>query len=137
MPATTVVTQVFYQKPFRIEEWDEHRRQQEELIRKRAALVHPVKRHILDIIEGAGGPIKIVEVANKFAKEAGHHWDNRATKAALRLMAFQWIGMCVKEFLIARHKRKWVVFLGPDNPQRKAWLQRIEDTIKNFPKPNI
>ena len=131
------MSQVLYDRLFRVEEWEEHRRQHEELARKRAAQVHPQKQHVLDLIKEADEPIKIVRVANQFAEESGHRWDSRATKADLRLLAFRIIAGCVKDFLIARHRRRWVVYLGPDNPRRRAWLQRIEETIKSFPKPNI
>ena len=85
------------------------------------------RRSIARVLDGSGQCVLSGPDSARFA----------ATKAALRLMAFQWVGMCVKQFLIARHRRKWVVYVGPDNPRRKAWLQSIEDTIKNFPKPNV
>ena len=91
----------------------------------------------MDIIREAGGPIKIVDVANQFSREAAHYWDNRKTRAELRLRAFSIVAGCIKGFLIERRKRKFVVYLGPDNPRRQAWLQKIEETVKNFPKPNI
>jgi hypothetical protein len=124
-------------KPFRLEEFEEYLRRHDELARKRAATVPPDKQHILDIIQEANAPIKIVNVANQFSREAGHHWDSRARKAALRLQAFRIIGGCVKESLIARHRRKWVVYLGFDHPRRREWLQKIEHTINNFPHPNL
>lgn len=124
-------------KSYQVRQVEERLRQREEYYRKRAAHVAPEKTHILDIIREADGPIKIVEVANQFSRESGHHWDCRKTKAELRLRAFRIVAMCVKEFLIARHKRTSVVYLGPENPRRRAWLQGIEETIRNFPKPNI
>ena len=124
-------------KSYQVRQFEEYLRQRDEFYRRRAALVHPEKQHVLDIIREAGGPIKIVEVANRFSRESGHHWDSRATKADLRLRAFRMVGMCMKEFLIARHERKWVVYLGSDNPRRRAWLQKIDETMRTFPKPNI
>ena len=122
---------------YQVRQFEEYPRQQTEVAKKRAAQIHPEKQHILDIIREADGPIKIVEVANRFSHEAGHHWDCRATKAELRLRAFRIIAGCIKGLLIERHKRKFVVYLGPDNPRRQAWLQGIEETMRNFPKPNI
>jgi hypothetical protein len=124
-------------RTYELRKLEEHLKQQDEYYRKRAAQVHPEKTHILDLIREADGPIKIVQVANQFSREAGHRWDSRSTKAELRLRAFRIVAQCVKEFLIARHKRKWVVYLGPTNPRRQAWLQRIEETVKAFPKPQI
>lgn len=121
----------------------ELRRMQEECDRQRKLIlrgnqqIHPQMQHLLDIIQEADKPIRFVEVANRFAKEVAHHWDNRQTKAKLRLLAFQLLGQMVRQFLIARHKRKWVVYLGPDNPRRKAWFQEGDDTIRNLPKPNV
>lgn len=121
----------------------ELRRMEEEYDRQRKSVlrgnqqIHPQIQHLLEIIQEADKPIRFVEVANRFAKEVAHHWDNRQTKANLRLRAFQLLGQMVKQFLIARHKRKWVVYLGPDNPQRKAWRQMGDDTIRNFPKPSV
>lgn len=124
-------------KSYQVRRYEEYLSQQAEVAKKRAAQVAPEKQHVLDIIQAADGPIKIVEVANQFSREVSHQWDCRKTKAELRLRAFRLVAMCVKEFLIARHKRKWVVYLGPDNPRRRAWLQQIDETIKSFPKPNI
>ena len=124
-------------KSYQVRQLEEYRRRQEEVVKKRAAQIHPEKRHVLDIIREADEPILIVNVANQFSKEAGHHWDSRAEKAELRLRAFRIIAGCVKEVLIARHRRKWLVYLGPTNPRRQAWLKMIEDTIRNFPKPRI
>jgi hypothetical protein len=124
-------------KTYELRQVEEHLRQRDEYYKKRAAQVHPEKQHVLDLIKDADGPIKIVDVANQFSRESGHHWDSRATKYELRLRAFHIVAGCMKEFLIARHKRKWVVYLGPDNPRRRAWLQKIEETVKNFPKPQI
>jgi hypothetical protein len=124
-------------RSYEVRRIEEFLRQEEEVAKKRAAQVHPEKQHVLDIIQGAGEPILIVDVANQFSHEAGHHWDSRATKADLRLRAFRMVAMCVKEFLIARHRRRWVVYLGPTNPRRQAFLEEIENTVKNFSKPRI
>ena len=124
-------------RSYEVRRFEEHLRQQDEAAKKRAAQVHPEKQHILDIVQEAGGPILIVDVANQFSREVAHYWDSRTVKAELRLRAFHIVAMCVKAFLIARYKRKWVVYLGPTNPQRQAFLQKIEDTIRKFPKPRI
>lgn len=124
-------------KSYQVRQVEEQLRLQDEYYKKRAAQVHPQKQHILDIIWEADGPITIVNVANQFSREAAHHWDNRRTRAELRLRAFSTISGCMKEFLIARHMRKFVLYLGPDNPRRQAWLRQIDETIRDFPKPNI
>ena len=124
-------------KTYELRRIEEHLRQREEYYRKRAAQVHPETQHVLDIIKEADGPIKIVDVANQFSREVAHYWDNRKTRAELRLRAFSIVAGCLKDFQIERHKRKCVVYLGPDNPRRRAWLQGIEQTMRNFPKPNI
>lgn len=124
-------------KTYELRRVEEYLRKRDEASRKRAAQVPPDKQHILGIIREADGPIKIVDVANQFSREAAHHWDNRNTKAELRLRAFSLVAGCIKGFLIERHKRKFVVYSGPDNPRRKTWLQKIEDTIRAFPKPRL
>jgi hypothetical protein len=124
-------------RSYEIRRFDEYRRLQEEAMKKRAAQIDSEKQHVMDIVQEADGPIKIVDVANRFGHEAGHYWDSRAAKAKLRLRAFRTIALCVKESFIARHRRKWVVYLGPTNPKRQAWLQKIEETVKSFPHPNI
>ena len=124
-------------KSYEIRRFDEYRRLQEEAMKKRAAQIDHEKLHVMDIVKEADRPIKIVHVVNRFSREVAHVWDSREVRARLKVRAFRIVALCLKEFLLARHKRKWVVYLGPTNPRRQAWLQGIEETIRNFPKPNI
>lgn len=120
------------------EKWDEQRRRWDEMCRKRAAQVHPDKQHILDIIHEADGkPIKITSVANQFARETGHHWKLRKEREEFKKQAFRIIGGLIKGFLLERYRRKWVRWVPPDNPKRKAFEQRVEEMARNLPKPNI
>jgi len=120
-----------------VRQYEDYLRGKEETAQRLAIQVQPEKQHILDIIQEAGEPILIVKVANQFCREVAHYWDSRTVKAELRLRAFRIVAVCVKEFLIVRHMRKWVVYLGPTNRQRQAFLQKIEETVKNLPKPRI
>ena len=57
---------------------EERLQQLEEASKRRAALVHPLKQHILDIVQETGDePIKITTIANRFAREIGHRWKSR------------------------------------------------------------
>lgn len=116
----------------------EYDRKWDELNKKRAAFVHPFKKHILDIIqEDDGEPVKITTVANRFARETGHSWKNRAEREDLKKQAFQIIGVLIKEFRLERYQRKWVRWTPPDNPRRKAFDQRVEENLKTLPKPQL
>jgi hypothetical protein len=117
---------------------EEHLKQQDEFYKKRAALVHPFRQHVLDIVKESGDkPIRITTVANRFARETGHHWKSRDEREDLKKQAFRIIGELIKGFLLERHRREWVKWTPPDNPRRKAFQQRVEEALKNLPKPQV
>jgi hypothetical protein len=117
---------------------EEHLQHQDEFYKKRAALVHPFTQHILDIVEESGDdPIKITTVANRFARETGHRWKTRDEREDLKKQAFRIIGELIKGFFLERDRRKWLKWVPPDNPRRKAFVQRVDEGLKSLPKPNI
>ncbi len=125
-------------KTYQLRKITEFLRQQDECCRKRAARIHPCKQHILDIVQESGDePIRITSVANRFAKEMGHRWKSRAEREELKKQAFRLIGELLKGFFLERCRRKWVRWIPPDNPRRKAFEQKVEEIIRNLPPPNI
>lgn len=125
-------------KTYELRRWEEHLKQQDEFYRKRAALVHPFKQHILDIIKESGdNPSKITTVANRFARETGHSWKSRDEREDLKKKAFAIIGELIKGFLLERCGRKCVRWTPPDNPRRQAFLKRVEEGLKTLPKPQV
>ena len=117
---------------------DEYLRKCDEFYKKRAALVHPFRQHVLDIVQESGDePIKITTVANRFARETGHRWKNREEREDLKKQAFRIIGELIKGCLLERYRRKWVRWTPPDNPRRKALLQQVEENLKTLPKPRL
>ena len=125
-------------KTYEVRRFEEYLRQRDEFYRKRAALVHPARKHILDIVHESGdAPIKITSVANQFARETGHHWKLRKEREALKKQAFGIIGELIKGFFLERYRRKWVRWVPPDNPRRKAFEQRLEEMTRNYPKPDL
>jgi hypothetical protein len=125
-------------KTYDLRRLDEHMKQQQEFLKRRTVRIHPFKQHILDIVQESGDdPIRITTVANRFAKETGHRWQSRAEREDLKKRAFRVIAELIKGFLLERHRRKWVRWPSPDNPRRKAFLQRIEANLKSLPKPQL
>ena len=125
-------------KSYELRRVEEHLRQRDEFYRKRGALVHPARQHVLDIVhESDGDPIRITSVANQFAHDTGHHWKLRNEREELKKQAFRIIGELIKGFYLERFKRKWVRWVPPDNPKRKAFEQRVEEMARNLPKPNV
>jgi hypothetical protein len=125
-------------KSYDLRKLDERLKQLDELCKKRAAIVHPFKQHILDIVQEAGDePIKITTVANRFARETGHHWKSRDEREDLKKQAFRIIGELIKGFFLERYRRKWVRWTPPDNPRRQAFLQKVEENLKKLPKPQV
>jgi hypothetical protein len=124
-------------KSYDVRKLEERLQQLEEYSKRRAALVHPFKQHILDIVQEAGEPIKITTVANRFARETGHHWKSRAEREDLKKQAFRIIGELIKGFFLERYRRKWVKWTPPDNPRRQAFLKHVEENLKNLPKPQV
>ena len=117
---------------------EEYFRQRDEFYKKRAALVHPFKQHILDIVQEAGDqPIKITTVANRFARETGHRWKSREEREDVKKQAFRIVGELIKGFLLERYRRKFVRWTAPDNPRRKTFLQQVEENLKSLPKPQL
>lgn len=118
--------------------FEEDLRQRDEYYRKRGALVHPAKQHILDIVHESGDdPIRITSVANQFARDTGHSWKLRKEREELKKQAFRIIGELIKGFHLERFNRKSVRWVPLDNPRRRAFEQRVQEMIKNFPKPNL
>ena len=108
-----------------VEEW---RRQQDEDCRKCARQFPPLTQLILDIIKSNGDdPIKIVHVVNQFVREAGHDCKSRAERVELKLKAFRTISNLLHGFFIERYRRKWVLWMPPDNPKRKALELKVEE----------
>jgi len=117
---------------------EERFQQMEEASKRRAALVHPFRQHVLDIVKEAGDePIRITAVANRFARETGHHWKSREEREDLKKRAFGIVGELIKGYLLERYRRKWVRWIAPDNPRRKAFLQHVEENCKSLPKPQL
>jgi len=124
--------------PFEPGSVDEYFHQLDEFYKKRAALVHPFTQHVLDIVEESGDdPIKITSVANRFARETGHHWKSRDEREDLKKQAFRIVGELIKGFLLQRYGRKCVRWTPPDNPRRKAFEQQVEENLKKLPKPQV
>jgi hypothetical protein len=125
-------------KTYELRKREEHLQQRDEFYRKRAALVHPFKQHVLDIVQEAGDePIKITSVANRFARETGHSWKSRDEREDLKKQAFAIIGELIKGYLLERYGRQCVKWTPPDNSRRRAFLKRVEEGLKTLPKPNI
>jgi hypothetical protein len=131
---------IFVEDPrtYELRKFEEHLKQRDEYYRKRAALVHPFKQHILDIVQDSGDdPIRITTVANQFASETGHRWKSRDEREDLKKQAFSIVGELIKGFRLERFQRTCVRWLPPDNPRRRAFDRRIEANLRSLPKPNI
>ena len=125
-------------KTYELRRVEEHLRQRDEYYKKRAAQVHPATQHVLDIVhESDGDPIRITSVANQFARETGHHWKLRKEREELKKQAFSIIGELIKGFRVERYRRRWVRWMPPDNPLRKAFERQTEEMFKVHAKPNI
>ena len=123
---------------YELRRWEEHLKQRDEYYERRAAIVHPFRQHILDIVKESGDdPIRITTVANRFARETGHYWKSRAEREDLKKQAFRMIGELIKGFFLERYRRKWVKWTPPDNPRRQAFLKHVEENLKNLPKPQV
>lgn len=125
-------------RSYQLRKWDEHLRQRDEFYKKLGAWVPPARRHITDIIKESGDdPIRITTVANRYARETGHHWKSRKEREELKLQAFRIVGELIKGYFIERYRRNWVRWMPPDNPKRKAFERRVDEMVRSLPKPNI
>jgi hypothetical protein len=125
-------------KTYELRRVEEHLRQRDEYYRKRAAQVDPERQHILDIVhESDGDPIRITSVANQFARKTGHSWKPRAETVKLKKQALRIVGELINGFYLERFNRKWVRWVPPDNPRRKAFEQRVDEMTRSFSKPNL